>query len=197
MGKVTIKSWRVDERRYFWSCVWNSIIDFSNNRAIPFQENNDGKDIFSEERMYVEGNDTKAFNTWHIFTWRGALSSNFKSELRKMYNGENSGWYHDYKNGEIESWYYDEHSKQKMAMKFNKTYTVRRIRNEREEGLTLADNDSKEETTIWISKIRKMSLQNQAASVMSRSIENVHDIDNMVKIGVIPVLLSPIIKEYM
>ena len=196
MGGEVNKGWLADERRYYWSNVWDSLVLFSNNRVIPIKENNYGGDIFSEERAYVKGHDKETFNTWHIFTWRGSLNRGLKAELRKMYNGDKDGYYYDTKGGKIENWYHDEHTRQKLVMEFNKTYTLRRIRNGNEEGLTVEDNESSEETTLWISRIRGMSLQHQAASVVSRGIKNLYDVDSMVNQGIIPIRLSPIIKEY-
>ena len=196
MGDKVNKGWLADERRYYWSNVWDSLVLFSNNRVIPIKENNYGGDIFSEDRAYVEGHDKGTFNTWHIFTWKGNLNRGLKAELRRMYNEDKEGYYYDIKGGKIENWYHDEHSRQKLVMEFNKTYTLRRIRNGNEEGLTVEDNESSEETTLWISRIRGVSLQHQAASVVSRSIKNLCDVDKMVKQGIIPIRLSPMIKEY-
>ena len=194
-GEVN-KGWLADERRYYWSSVYDSLVLFSNNRVIPIKENNYGGKVFSGERPYVEGHNRRTFDTWHIFTWRGNLNRDLKAELRKMYNGDKDGYYYNLKDGRIENWYHDEHSRQKLVMEFNKTYTLRRIRNENEEGLTVEDNETNEETTLWLSRIRGTNLQHQAASVVSRAIKNLHDVDTMVKKGIIPANLSDIIKEY-
>lgn len=184
-------SWKVTERRFFWSEEHGNIILCCDRKPmfIDTPNTNDQKFLTSSDRAYVEGADKRKFESWHVYTWSnladGLQDCALKAEIKKMYDNKKKGWYHD------------ERGRQNLAIGFNKTYMTRRIKTkELEEALEMEDLSTKRKTNHWCSKIRGFSLQHQAASVIARRVNDWEGINKLVREKILPGVLAELIKEY-
>ena len=195
-----VNEWQAEETRIYWSNVLPVIRWHFPKKPIILPEGSNKDYIFSEKRTYCSGAGRMKFERYHVYTWYGKTNGKMKREIKKLYDeGEHINTeitLNENDNDRKDSFWLEEPPKEELAERFNHKYIRRRRKGAGEEGITMEHKETSLITDYWCSKIRKVSLEDQAAAVISRIINNKRDVDKMVKMKLIPKPLAELIKEY-
>ena len=127
----------------------------------------------------------KIFETWHISTISGLASQNLKNSLTYIWNCEKSVRMRRWKLSLIEE-------------RFEIPNPSIHILNKEENVLYLQrQSSSQEELTLRVSKIRRLSLQDMAASKFCERIASQKQIQSLLEKGEIPHSVTDILLKYL